>query len=282
MDKQWDDVAQKQYEKVKKSIKQVMPVDPKILVALKSLRYCSSLGLSVDFAYHIGRYWRINRNNLITDDKKKHHVKIRTNYVFNNVARFLTFAKQHCGGDLQPACFGEAVRKPEIFSKFLWALTQAGRKKDSLFSNISSLRKFDQFMTAGKWLPKSNAFEENVEEVKSLLYPVIQMHSDRLAAQRVVKADRIANFSPEEYSLLVCGEELDEVISAIANKNLNDIAELKPMIMLTMGLTYLIFVFFNSSRLSDATTASVQAFKRAIDVYEMNDDDEFMIIRGHL
>ena len=80
-------------------------------------------------------------------------------------------------------------------------------------------------------------------EVKSMIHPVIKFQSDRLSAKRNEKAEMITNYSPQEYSLLVSGDKLDQISSMIVSKNMEEIEDLNPVLMLTMGLAFLLLVF---------------------------------------
>ena len=71
--------------------------------------------------------------------------------------------------------------------------------------------------------------------------------------------------------------------SMIVSKNMEEIEDLNPVLTLAMGFAFLLFIFFNSSITSDATTISVSAIRRAIDQFKSSDsEDEFLIIRGQL
>ena len=284
MHQMWDNIALKHYESVKTSVSKILPLDMQILNNVKSLSYTSALGHPVDFAYNLSQYWRTNQSNLLTDNKKKASLVVRTNYVMNNVGRYYTFAVGNFNIPRDdPRLLYSSIRNLQIITKFLMTLIDEGRKKDSIWTNILSLRKFDIFLTQMKLLEKSNEFEDIVTEVKALIYPVVQFQSCRLAAERSNKAEQIANFSPQDYSILVSGDELDQISSMIANKNLAEIEDWKPVMAMVIGLSFLLWVFFNSSRTSDATTVTVTAIRRAIEMHRSNkSDEEFLMIRGLL
>ena len=280
----WDDIVQSQYNHVQTSVKELLPLDPSILEGVKSLSYDSALGVPIDFAYNLSQYWRTHQSNLLTDQKKKDCLEIRTKHVMNNVARYCTFGVNNFDIPRENAVllYG-TVRRIDIFTKFLMVLIEGGRKKDCIWTNISSLRKFDVFLTQMKFFTKSSEFEDNVAEAKSLIHPVVKFQSDRLSAKRNEKAEMITKYSPQEYSLLVSGNELDQISSMIVGKNMDEIEDLNPVLALTLGLAFLIFVVFNSSRTSDATTISVRAICHAINEFKSSDsEDDFLIIRGPL
>ena len=104
---------------------------------------------------------------------------------------------------------------------FLVVQMKNKRKKDQIWSQISSLRKFEKFLVEGGWLTPSNEFEDMISTLKSHLHPLTTMHTDRLAMKRIETAQEIEDFCPEEYSLLVDGDEFDEIITSVENTDLD-------------------------------------------------------------
>ena len=47
--------------------------------------------------------------------------------------------------------------------------------------------------------------------IKDRFYPVIQFHTVRMAAKKLMKAEKISGYHLEEYALLVSREELDQI-----------------------------------------------------------------------
>ena len=116
-----------------------------------------------------------------------------------------------------------SVRNPEVLAQFLLKLVEAGRKQDCYQQNIRALIRFDGFLAAGSWLPKSKDLLENVEQMKDLFYPVAQFHVDRLTSKRNGKAEEISNFFTAAYASLLSGDVFDQVSSMIAGKDLSTI-----------------------------------------------------------
>ena len=64
--------------------------------------------------------------------------------------------------------------------------------------------------------------------------------------------------------------------------DLNSMENLQPLITLIMGLSFLIFIVFNSSRMSDASSVNIKVMETSISAFEVTSNDEFLIIRGPL
>ena len=281
LDEKFKNLAPMQYSECKKYIGKFLPSDDSILSDIKALTYDSPLGL-VTFGFHMSKDWRVSKSCILTSEQKKKIIDERTSEITSFVARYYTYAVQTFPEVKRevPELY-ESILRDDILAKFIMALAQESRKRHTLWIHMDWLKKFHSFLVSAQILPKDSDFEEKIKNLKFLFHPLVKFDKDRLSAKRTEKAEEVSQFQPDEYSMLVEGDTLDEVVTMIADVKFEEIKELRPVVSLLIGILYLIFLFFNSSRSSDGTTITISALQNAIERYSA-EHDTFLIIRKDL
>ena len=139
---------------------------------------------------------------------------------------------------------------------------------------------------SGSFLPKSGKWDENFQELKTLLHPLSHYRIDREAAKKRAKAEMVDEASMEKIcDLLLYDDLLDQFAWRFATFNF-DHEDFEDFLDFMVSVAHWILAVYNVSRPMDCTTVSVSSCKEAMDEYDSKrhdddiDDDDFLVLKG--